>query len=72
LCSFNEQGRKVNHAGGQNYAPKVFSQLAEAEGCTKQVLGTAMNTLLQQRKVVIEKDGPPSKQRQFLVASEGN
>jgi RecA-family ATPase len=72
LRSFNEQGRRVNHSGARTYAPKVFAELTEAEGCTKKVLGTAMNTLLQQGKIVIKEDGPPSKRSRFLVVSERN
>ena len=51
-----------------NYAPKVMAQMQdEHENVTKDSLVTAMNNLLQMRKIRIEKVGPPSRQKQELV-----
>ena len=51
-----------------NYAPKVMAQMQdEHENVTKDSLVTAMNNLLQMRKIRIEKVGPPSKKKQRLV-----
>lgn len=70
LRKFGEQGRRVNHAGGQNHAPRVFAAHPDAEGVTKRAFAQAMENLLDSGKVTISKDGPPSKQRQFLVLAE--
>jgi RecA-family ATPase len=67
LTAFTEIGRKVNHAGGQTYAPKVFAASPDAEGCNQRSLATAMEVLLASGKLAIGKEGPPSKQRQFLT-----
>lgn len=65
-----DQGRRVNHAGGQTYAPKVFASMPDAEGVTKRTFGQAMERLLAARKIIIASDVPPSKRRQFLVLPE--
>jgi len=70
LRQAQEQGRKVNHAGGQTYAPKVFAAHPDAEGVTKRTFGQAMEKLLAAGKVKISEDGPPSKRRQFLEVGE--
>jgi hypothetical protein len=69
LTEFTEQGRRVNHASGANYAPKLFAENAKSEGCTKRVLKAAMDALLDSGKIAIEQDGPPSKRRTFLAAA---
>ena len=66
LRSFAEQGRKVNHAGGPTYAPKVFATNPKAEGVTKAALKGAMEALLSRGTIRIGKEGPASKRRQFL------
>ncbi|WP_415184299.1 AAA family ATPase [Phaeovulum sp.] len=65
-----DQGRRVNHAGGQTYAPKVFASQPDSEGVTKRAFGQAMENLLAAKKIVIGEDGPPSKRRQFLTLPE--
>lgn len=66
LRTFTEQGRRVNHAGGANYAPKVFAAHPKAEGMTKATLKGAMEALLERGAVTIGKDGPPSRMVTFL------
>ncbi|MCA3485846.1 MAG: ATPase, partial [Rhodobacter sp.] len=66
LRTFTEQGRRVNHAGGANYAPKVFAAHTKAEGTTKAALKGAMDALLERGAVTIGKDGPPSRMVTFL------
>ena len=66
LQQAEEQGRKVNHAGGQTYAPKVFAANPSAEGVTKRALGQAMERLLASNKIRIAEHGPVSKRRQYL------
>lgn len=70
LRQFEEQGRRVNHAGGQTYAPKVFAAHPDAEGVTKGAFTQAMEILITSGKVTISNDGPPSKRRQFLVMAK--
>ena len=70
LRQFEEQGRRVNHAGGQTYAPKVFAAHPEAEGVTKRAFAQAMENLMTSGKVTISEDGPPSRRRQFLLVAE--
>lgn len=65
-----DQGRRVNHAGGQTYAPKIFSSHPDSEGVSKRAFGMAMEKLLSANKVIIGSDGPPSKRRQFLTLPE--
>jgi RecA-family ATPase len=67
LRTFTDEGRTVNHAGGPSYAPTVFAKHPDAEKCTRQALRGAMDKLLSDGKIGIEKQGSPSKQRQFLV-----
>ena len=70
LREFSEQGRKVNHAGGPTYAPKVFAGLQGAEGVTRQALKSAMEALLQSGKIQLAESGPPSKRRQYLEVAK--
>lgn len=67
LRQFTEQGRRVNSAGGPNYAPKVFAENPHAEGCTKRTLMTAMEALLTSEKIAVEKEGPQSRRVSYLV-----
>lgn len=66
LRAFAEQGRKVNHAGGPTYAPKIFAMNPKAEGVTKAALKVAMEGLLSRGTIRIGEEGPASKRRQFL------
>ncbi|WP_297780038.1 AAA family ATPase [uncultured Roseovarius sp.] len=70
LKQAQDQGRKVNHAGGQTHAPKVFATNPQAEGITKRNFGQAMEKLLAAGKIRIAEYGPPSKRRQFLEVAE--
>ncbi|MCE6960586.1 AAA family ATPase [Cereibacter sphaeroides] len=70
LAEATGQGRRVNHAGGPTYAPKVFAASPGAEGVKARAFRSAMEALIHNGKVRIAEDGPPSKRRQFLeVAS---
>ena len=70
LSTFTAQGRRVNHAGGVSYAPKLFAEHPDSEGVNKRALRTAMEALLAGGKIRIAEDGPPSKRRTFLEAAE--
>ena len=71
LDQFTDEGRKVNHAGGISYAPKVFSEHPAAEGCTKRAFKTAMDSLLHGGKIRIIEDGPSYKRRTHLAVVRG-
>ncbi|MCR9061812.1 MAG: AAA family ATPase [Rhodobacteraceae bacterium] len=70
LQQAQEQGRRVNHAGGQTYAPKVFEANPKSEGITKRTFGLAMEALLSAGRIRISQDGPPSKRRKFLEVAD--
>ncbi len=67
LATFTAQGRRVNHAGGTTYAPKIFSEHPDAEGMTKRAMKAAMEGLLAAGKIKIDTEGPASKRRSFIV-----
>ena len=67
VTEFTEQGRRVNSAGGPNYAPKLFAENPGAEGCTKRGLGSAMEALLAAGKLIVEQEGPPSRRVSYLA-----
>ena len=70
LALFTAQGRRVNHAGGPNYAPKLFAEHPEAEGMTKRALRAAMEGLLAAGRIKIGQEGPASRRINF-IAEEG-
>lgn len=70
LGKLTEQGRRVNAAGGQAYAPKVFSDHPDSEGVTKRAFKAAMERLLSAGKLRVAEDGPPSKRRTHLEVTE--
>lgn len=67
LRIFTEQGRRVNHAGGTTYAPKLFGEHPDNESLTKRAFKTAMESLLAAGRVKIETDGPASRRVSYLV-----
>ncbi|RWR29470.1 ATPase [Sinirhodobacter populi] len=66
LRLFREQGRKVNTAGGQTYAPTVFASHPDAEGVSRVAFRGAMESLLAGGKIRVAEEGPASKRRTFL------
>lgn len=67
LQVFDAQGRRVNHAGGATYAPKLFAEHQESEGLSKRAFKAAMEGLLASGKVRIETEGPPSRRVSYLA-----
>lgn len=61
LTAFDDQGRQVNHAGGSNYAPKLFAENPDSEGVKKLGFRKAMDALLAAGAIKIVTDGPPSR-----------
>lgn len=66
LRLYQGEGRRVNHAGGPNYTPKLFSEHPEREGIHKKAFLSAMNALLHRKLIRIASDGPASRQVSFL------
>jgi RecA-family ATPase len=64
----NAQGRWVTPSKAAGFAPKELAAMAGAEGFTAVALAHAMERLLVAKLVRVETFGPPSKQRQRLVA----
>ncbi|TIQ43410.1 AAA family ATPase [Mesorhizobium sp.] len=71
LSTFNRNGQHVSDGTGTNYAPAKMEKHPEAKGITKRQLAAAMQRLIDRDEVRIMKDGPPSRQRKWLIlASE--
>jgi RecA-family ATPase len=70
LRECHANGRRVNHTGGNSYAPKVFASLPDAEGVTKNAFRRAMETALANKTAKIEAEGPPSRRVSFLVPGD--
>lgn len=66
LAQFVGQGRHVNHAGGNSYAPNVFAAHPASEGVSKRGFQVAMDTLLAEGRLRIVASGPDSKRRTHL------
>lgn len=62
-------GIELSHKTNQYYAPKVMSEHDGRDGVTKKEFKQAMNRLLERKEILIKTDGPPSRQRSFLVCS---
>lgn len=67
LRECHDNGRRVNHVGGNSYAPKVFAAHPNAEGVTKRAFRSAMETALASGSARIETEGPPSRRVSYLV-----
>ena len=52
---------------GRSYAPAVFSEHPEAGGFGRRMFADAMETLLANDRIHVEKFGPPSKVRSRLI-----
>lgn len=70
LRECHANGRRVNHTGGNSYAPKVFASLPNAEGVTKAAFRRAMETALATQAARIGTEGPPSRRVSFLVPGD--
>lgn len=65
----NAQGRWVTPNKAAGYAPKELAAMPAAGGATAMALAHAMERLLTAKRIIVETFGPPSKQRQRLVAT---
>jgi RecA-family ATPase len=68
----NAQGRWVTPNKAAGYAPKELAAMQGADGATAVAFAHAMERLLTSKRVIVETFGPPSKQRQRLVAVPSN
>lgn len=70
LDRFAGQGRRVNGNSGSNYAPKVFAEHPDAEGCTKRHLANAMNRLFDAGEIETREVRENSKPVRFIARPE--
>lgn len=66
LDKLHEQGRFVNSAAGQTYAPTVFASHPESDGISKRAFTSAMNRLFNKGLLENVASGPPSKRRRHI------
>lgn len=71
LAAFTDEGRVVGAANSRNYAPTVMSRDARANGLRRAQFEAAMTRLFARKKIRIERDGPPSRQRERVVLANG-
>jgi len=67
LDQHTETGVRVSQSGGRNYAPKLFAEHPDNEGCNQRAFRTAMSSLLARKTITIGEDGPQSKRRSFIM-----
>lgn len=67
LSRLNQQGQKVSHKTGLNYAPKLMAKHSLSGGLSKRDLESAQQRLLDAGRISIEEEGPPSKRTSRLV-----
>lgn len=70
LRQFNTQGQHVSPKPCSTYAPKVFAEHPKADGIGKALFASAMQNLLDSKKVKIETWGSPSRQHSRLVIED--
>ena len=66
LALFTEQGRQVNASSGSTYAPRVFAEHPDNEGCRKLAFKSAMERMLAANKIRVVHGGPPSRRVTWL------
>lgn len=67
LRIFHANEQRVNSAGSNTYAPKVFAAHPESEGVTKPAFKHAMDRALARGTAGVEITGPPSRRVRYLV-----
>jgi hypothetical protein len=66
LNAFETQGRKISPNRSSNYAPSVYENEPGAEGVSRAAFTHAMSRLLNERRIHIVSEGPPSRRRERL------
>lgn len=69
FSKLTSQGQTLGPNKSPSYAPKRIAIQPEAKGIKSTKLADAMQRLLDAGKLRIDEDGPPSRRRQFLVAT---
>jgi hypothetical protein len=67
LDRFNQQGQYVSPKPSSTYAPKIFSDHADANGTGKKAFAAAMQRVLDTGTTHFETVGSPSRERTRLV-----
>lgn len=67
LSAFERQGRDVSPNPSRSYAPTVFASHPDARGFGKKAFEGAINRLLADGRIRVDKFGPPSRQRTRVV-----
>jgi RecA-family ATPase len=70
LKKLNSEGIRVVPERGKAYAPAVMKNRAGGKDIGNARLERAMHALLDAERIVIKKEGPPSKPRRFLAPKE--
>jgi len=69
VAAYAEEGRRVSHNKGPNFAPAIFARDPRADGVRSAGFTVAMMRLLADRRVIVEEVGPASKRRQQLAVA---
>lgn len=67
LREFSQEGRTLSDKTSSAYAPTLFAKSGRAEGCTKRMLRSAMETLFVAGKIKMVESGPPSRVTRTMV-----
>jgi RecA-family ATPase len=67
LDRFTEEGRYVSASPSATYAPSLFSNHQDAEGCTKRAFVGAMNTLFARGAIVVAEHAANRQKRSHIV-----
>ena len=67
LREFAGEGRRVGATTGHGYGPTEFAKSGRAEGCRRDVLQKAMETLFAKGVIRLEEFGPPSRRTKHII-----
>ncbi|CCV06704.1 RecA-family ATPase (modular protein) [Mesorhizobium metallidurans STM 2683] len=67
LEQFTAQGRDTNPSSGPNYAPTVFANHPDAEGCSKRSIKDAMERLLLDGKIAVRTKKESGHDKRYLA-----
>ena len=67
LREFASEGRRVGASTGHGYGRTEFAKSGRAEGCRRDILQKAMETLFAKGAIRLEDEGPPSRRTKRIV-----
>ena len=67
LREFASEGLRVGATTGHGYGPTEFARSGRAEGCRRETLQRAMETLFAKGAIRLEEFGPPSRRTKQIV-----